>query len=118
MVLQLADQLKKEIGLVNYDIHQPDANLLWDKTIAGAKVKELGGMPQWLGVLGQVLRRQNGRFQDFLINNRELTREAKETIILKVLVSAKQGQSAAKIISDVFNVWIPDFKRSEAIYGV
>jgi len=118
IIVDFVDQLKREIGYVNYDIHQADAKELWKKAISRPEVQSLGEMPRWLEVLGEVLRYDHGHFQEFLIHDRQLTREAKETIVLKVLVSVKRGEPVSGIVHDIFDGWVPEFRKSEAIYGV
>jgi hypothetical protein len=117
MLRRFVQSLKLDIGLVNYDIHQSDAQQLWNEVVVRPEVQALGEMPQWLEILGRVLRFEDGRLQNFFINDHQLTREAKETLILKVLVLAKEGKSIEDIVS-ALKQWILNFKRSEAIYGV
>jgi len=116
IVLRFIDASKRELGLVNYE--GDDADRLWKEAMAGQELHAMGGMAHWLTALGEVLSDQNGRLKKFLIEDHQLTREAKETIVLKSLVLAKQGMPVPEIVRQVFEDMVPRYKESEAVYGV
>jgi len=121
MLQHFIEDLTVDLGFTYYDLRRPDAESIWQLAIHEPIVENFGHMSRWLETLGQALRLDDGRFQQFLLDDRSLTREAKETIVLQALVMAQQGETSERIIHEIFKLkdgLIDRYRRSEAIYGV
>ncbi len=119
VVLDFADNLGNLVGRINA---LPKANTTEFAQVWASMINEdnftRADLYQNIKSFGRVLEARRGRFLTFLRADRSLTREAKETLILKALAMNQEGKDPKAIVDELMQVWIPQFKRSEAIYGV